>query len=72
MQPKSFVAKLKCHLDDRGHPFLKLQPAKKEEMHHEPDIWMFHDVISQEEMKIVRDLAAPLVRDFESCPTYNS
>ena len=57
------MAKLKCRLDDRGDSFLKLQPVKIEEMHSEPDIWLFHDVISQNEMKIVRDLAAPIVRN---------
>ena len=48
-------------MDDREDPFYRLQPVKVEELHNNPTIIMFHDIISPKEMKIIRFAAAPLV-----------
>ena len=48
-------------MDDREDPFYRLQPVKVEELHNNPTIIMFHDIISPREMKIIRFAAAPLV-----------
>ena len=56
------MARLKCRLSSRGDPYFALQPVKVEEMHHDPDVVLFHEVISEKEMKIVKEIAGPLVR----------
>ena len=48
-------------MDSREDPFYRLQPVKVEELHNNPTIIMFHDIISPKEMKIIRFAAAPLV-----------
>ena len=60
-QPLHLVAKMQCHLDNRGDPFFYLQPVKVEQLHYHPVILMFHDVVSETEMKTVRRVAAPMV-----------
>ena len=73
-QPKEFVAKLKCYLDHRDDPYYYLHPAQVEVAHKNPDILVFHNVVSHKEMEIVRNVAAPLVSSFNWPPgkTYYS
>ena len=54
-------AKLKCHLEDRGDPFYRLNPIWIEDLHHKPDIWIYHDVTSVKERQTIVELAGPLV-----------
>ena len=56
-----YVAKLKCHLDDRGDPYYFLHPLMVEVAHFDPEILIFHKIISSREMTIIRELAAPLL-----------
>ena len=53
---------MKCRLDHRDNPFYYLKPIKVEELHYNPEIIMFHDLVSTKEMKAIRLAAAPLVR----------
>ena len=52
---------MKCQLDNRNDPFFYIQPVKVEQLHDNPIILMFHDVVSATEMKLVRRVAAPMV-----------
>ena len=52
---------MKCRLDHRDNPFYYLKPIKVEELHYNPEIIMFHDLVSTKEMKAIRLAAAPLV-----------
>lgn len=54
-------AKLKCHLADRGDPFYRLNPIRIEDLHHKPDIWIYHDVTSVRERQTIIELAGPLL-----------
>ncbi len=60
-QPAEYVAKLKCHMKDLGNPFYKLNPIFEEEVHKQPDIWMYHEVVTFNERLRVKELAKPLV-----------
>ena len=60
-QSPKFVATLKCHLDRTKDPYFILQPVKVEVLHRHPSIWMYHEVITPEEMKEIRTVASPLV-----------
>ena len=61
LQHPEYVAKLKCHLTDKGDPYYYLHPVKVEVAHLKPEILVHHDVISEKEMGIIKDLGGPLV-----------
>lgn len=45
------IFRLKCKYLSENHPFLKLAPVKLEELYLEPDVYLFHDVISDREIE---------------------
>jgi prolyl 4-hydroxylase len=53
------LAGLKCRLVTRNSAFLRLAPLKLEEVHHNPDIVIFYDVMSDAEIQTVQTLAKP-------------
>ena len=55
------MAKLKCHLDARGDPYYLLHPLMVEVAHFDPQILIFHKIVSTREMAVIRELAAPLL-----------
>ncbi|KAH1012127.1 hypothetical protein HUJ05_011340 [Dendroctonus ponderosae] len=59
--PVEVQAKLKCRYLSRDNPFLKLAPFKVEEAHLEPDLFIFHDVMSDKEIETIKRLAQPRV-----------
>ncbi|CAH0714461.1 unnamed protein product, partial [Brenthis ino] len=60
--PSEISNKLKCRYLTENHPFLKLAPIKMEYMYLKPDIIIFHDVISDNEIEHIKDLAKPRFR----------
>ena len=48
-------------MSNRDDPYFTIQPVKVEEAHTNPDLLIFHDVISQSDRKLVKQIAAPLV-----------
>lgn len=50
--------RLKCFYTV-AHPYLKLQPVKTEQLHADPDLWVFHEVISDKEIAQIKALASP-------------
>ncbi|QQP34866.1 Uncharacterized protein FKW44_022906, partial [Caligus rogercresseyi] len=50
---------LKCFLDFGEHPFLKIGPVKAEKLYSNPDIYMYHDVLSDAEIQTIKDMANP-------------
>ena len=53
---------LKCRHEVRGgHPRLRLGPAQLEEVHRQPDITMYHNVITDRELDNIRNTAKPKV-----------
>ncbi len=55
------MAKLKCILKTRHDPYFKLGPIKVEEMHQNPHIWLYHDVLSPRESQDIMSTAGPFV-----------
>ncbi|XP_054268674.1 prolyl 4-hydroxylase subunit alpha-1-like isoform X2 [Macrosteles quadrilineatus] len=53
---------LRCHLVHYHRPHLRLQPFKLEELHLDPPVVMFHQVISNEEIKYLQHTAYPLMK----------
>ncbi|KAK7086833.1 hypothetical protein SK128_010020 [Halocaridina rubra] len=51
------IAKYKCHVSARGSPYLMIRPAKYEHIQDDPEMYLFHDVISPEEIKIIQDIS---------------
>lgn len=47
-------------------PFLRLAPIKMEQMYIEPDVYVFHGVISDDEIEHIKDRAKPRVSYFFS------
>ena len=43
------------------HPFMKIAPVKEEEVFLEPRLVLYHDVITDNELEVVRKLATPRV-----------
>ena len=54
---------LTCHIDTRGHShaWLRLSPPKVEIKHKEPDILVYHEIISKRELEDIKRTAAPMV-----------
>ncbi|XP_033220087.1 prolyl 4-hydroxylase subunit alpha-1-like isoform X2 [Belonocnema kinseyi] len=50
---------LKCRYVDHGIPFLKIAPFKEEEVFLDPRIVLYHDVIYEEEIKLLQRLSKP-------------
>lgn len=48
---------LQCHVNNRGSPYLTLQPVRYEHLHTDPEMYLFHDVISDAEIAAVKDSA---------------
>ena len=62
---------LRCHLETRGgQTWLRLGPALLEEVHSQPDIRVYHNIISHSELANIRHTAAPRVSqsDYQSSP----
>ncbi|CAH2076657.1 unnamed protein product, partial [Iphiclides podalirius] len=57
--PSEMKKKLKCSYLTENHPFLKLAPIKMEQMYIEPDVVVFHEVMSDEEIEHLKDMARP-------------
>ncbi|XP_068632632.1 prolyl 4-hydroxylase subunit alpha-1-like [Battus philenor] len=49
--------RLKCSYLSDNHPFLKLGPIKMEQVYIAPDVIMFHQVISDDEIEHIKELA---------------
>lgn len=52
---------LHCRYVTRGFPYLLLQPAKEEEAYLNPRIVIYHDVMSDKEIDMIKTLATPRV-----------
>ncbi|KAI8119596.1 Prolyl 4-hydroxylase subunit alpha-2 [Lucilia cuprina] len=53
---------LRCRYMTETNPFLRLAPIKLEEMNHDPLLVVFHDVISDQEIAIVKNLTTRIRR----------
>ncbi|KAK3895508.1 hypothetical protein Pcinc_000747 [Petrolisthes cinctipes] len=54
--------RLKCHVDHRGSPFLLLQPIRYEQLHYDPELYIFYDVISDAEIDVIKSLSKELLK----------
>lgn len=52
---------LMCDYFTNGNPYYLLQPVKREEVFKAPKIVMFHDVVTDKEIEIIKYLAQPKV-----------
>ncbi|XP_040578675.1 prolyl 4-hydroxylase subunit alpha-1 [Lepeophtheirus salmonis] len=58
-EKKKFDRDLKCFLDFGKHPFMKIAPIKAEKLYSKPDIYIFHNVISDNEIETIKNMANP-------------
>lgn len=61
LRPQKYVAKLKCYFSHRDDPYYYLHPILVETAHTDPDIFIFHNVVSAKQTATLRELAAPLL-----------
>ncbi|CAB3223330.1 unnamed protein product [Arctia plantaginis] len=54
--------RLTCHYLSKNHPFLKIAPFKVETKHLNPDIFLFHDVLTDSEIRNIKELGRPLLQ----------
>ena len=59
--PPERVAELKCKYVTHDIPFLKMAPFKVEEAHLDPYIVVYHDVIYDSEIEVVKKMSMPHV-----------
>jgi prolyl 4-hydroxylase len=52
--------KLTCHYA-RHHPMLYISPVKQEQVYFDPPMFMFHDILTKYQMKVVKELGQPLL-----------
>ncbi|KOB65274.1 Prolyl 4-hydroxylase alpha subunit [Operophtera brumata] len=50
---------LKCWYSTEKHAFLKYAPIKTEQMYIKPDVFIFHEVMSDSEIELIKSIAAP-------------
>lgn len=55
------LAKLKCRYDTDGSPYSKIAPFKLEEASLNPYIVIYHNVISDQEIEVLKELTKPKV-----------
>ena len=55
------LSKLKCRYITNSNPFLLIGPVKQEEMFDNPAIWVFHDVVTDSQIELMKTLALPKV-----------
>ena len=58
-------SKLRCRFQDHGDPFLRLSPFKLEEMNSDPVVFVFHEIISDNEINQLKSRAAPNLKRSE-------
>ncbi|CAG2117367.1 unnamed protein product, partial [Medioppia subpectinata] len=52
---------LRCYVTDRGHPLLVLQPIRVEVLNENPSIVMFHNLMTDYEIELYKELATPML-----------
>ncbi|XP_068632376.1 prolyl 4-hydroxylase subunit alpha-1-like [Battus philenor] len=57
--PSEISKRLKCSYLTENHPFLKLAPFKMEQVYIAPDVYVFHEVMSDDEIEHIKNLAKP-------------
>ncbi|XP_063822670.1 prolyl 4-hydroxylase subunit alpha-1-like [Ostrinia nubilalis] len=57
--PGVISRRLKCRYLTENHPFLKLAPIKMEYLYLQPDVIVFHDVMSDDEIDFIKATAQP-------------
>ncbi|CAF4694094.1 unnamed protein product [Rotaria sp. Silwood1] len=55
-------AKLFCRYRHNNHPYLILRPAREEQLLDEPVVYLFHNIISDNDIQVIKDLALPRLR----------
>lgn len=43
-------------------PFLRIAPVKEELVHDDPKIWLYHDVVTEKQVQMMKDLASPKLK----------
>lgn len=59
---EAFLAKLNCRYVDNDVPFLKIAPLKLEQYSFDPYIVVYHDVMYDSEIEVIKRLAKPRFR----------
>ncbi|XP_073949588.1 prolyl 4-hydroxylase subunit alpha-1 [Choristoneura fumiferana] len=57
--PSDIAKRLSCRYLTEHHPFLRLAPIKVEQVYIKPDVYVFHEVISDEEIGFIQEMALP-------------
>ncbi|XP_068632631.1 prolyl 4-hydroxylase subunit alpha-2-like [Battus philenor] len=57
--PGVISKRLRCSYLTKNHPFLLLAPIKVEQIYIEPDVFLYHQVISDEEIEQIKSMAKP-------------
>lgn len=61
-QPNPYAQTLKCYYSNmKENPILVLAPVKVEELYHHPNLLQFHDVVSENEISLIKNLSTPMV-----------
>lgn len=55
------MSKLKCRYVN-NHPLIKIAPVKEELVYDDPPIWLYHDVITEKQIQIMKKLALPKLK----------
>lgn len=53
------LARLTCHYQFGPHPMLRIAPVRTEMAHYNPTIFIYHNVLSEREIEIIKELALP-------------
>ena len=59
-----------CKYEDKGHPYLKLQPLKLEVLLDEPMVHVYHDVVSDKDIAEMKRMASKTVRVYKKIEVF--
>ena len=57
--PEAIRSKLVCRYSLGRHPYLLIGPIKEEEVYLQPRIVVYHDIVSDKQIKTIQELATP-------------
>lgn len=60
-RPEALLSQLFCYYERSTSNFLKLAPIKVEQVNKEPQVLLFHEIVYDSEIKLMKDLTRPKV-----------
>lgn len=65
VQGQEVLSKLKCWYEDHNQPYFRFMPIPVEQLSLDPVLLTFHNLLSDKEIEVLKELSKPLVNSGE-------